>query len=468
MKNLTKSNFLIYLDAPMHLWASIHNKFEKSLSVYEQHLLHEGYKVEKLAKEYLENFVKQNPQYKLIWQKTYTDKNYEVKTDTLLHHIESDTYDIYEIKSSTSVDKINIKDVTFQYLVLNKNIKINKIHILHLNKKYLRFGKLNINSLFVAEDITGKVKELLEEIDIEREKAIMVLNEPNHFNIQPCYNIKTCRCMSLCHDNLPAFSIFNIPNLTKKKKQELLDLDIIQAQDIPDNFKLSYKQSLVREVAKTNTPIIANKSINHELERLSFPLYFLDYETYNSAIPLHDAYHAQQQMVFQYSLHTLEHLDSELKHSEYIATNNNEPSLELIKQMRKDIGDTGSVIVWNKTFESTRNKELAEIHPEYAEFLLDMNERMYDLADSIKEGYYVHPQFKGSWSIKNVLPVMVPNLSYKNLTVNKGDQAMITWWNMINNQDTSADEIKNDLLEYCKLDTLAMVEIYKGLREIIR
>lgn len=85
MKNLTKSNFLTYLDAPMHLWADENNKFEKQLSVYEQHLLHEGYKVEKLAKEYLENFVKQNPQYELIWQKTYTDKNYEVKSDALIY-----------------------------------------------------------------------------------------------------------------------------------------------------------------------------------------------------------------------------------------------------------------------------------------------------------------------------------------------------------------------------------------------
>ena len=176
MKNLTKSNFLTYLDAPMHLWADDNNKLEKPLSVYEQHLMTEGYTAEKLAKQHLQNFVENNPQYQLIWQKTYQDKNYEVKADALLHHTETNTYDIYEIKSSTSADKLNKQDATFQYLVLNKQIKINKIFILHLNKEYIRFGKLNIDTLFVAEDITEEVKTLLEEVDTQRANALQVLN----------------------------------------------------------------------------------------------------------------------------------------------------------------------------------------------------------------------------------------------------------------------------------------------------
>ena len=467
MKNLTKSNFLTYLDAPMHLWADDNNKLEKPLSVYEQHLMTEGYTAEKLAKQHLQNFVENNPQYQLIWQKTYQDKNYEVKADALLHHTETNTYDIYEIKSSTSADKLNKQDATFQYLVLNKQIKINKIFILHLNKEYIRFGKLDIDTLFVAEDITEEVKTLLEEVDTQRANALQVLNKDSQLDIQPCLRPNTCRCKSLCHSNLPEFSIFNIPNLSPKKKQALLDMGILQAQDIPDNFKLSYKQGLVKEVAKTNQARIDTNAIQHELASLSFPLYFLDYETYNSVIPLHDGYHPQQQMVFQYSLHTLEHPDAEPSHSEYLTTDVNEPSLNLLEQLKNEIGERGSILVWNKTFEMTRNKELAQVHPEFSDFLMDVNERMYDLADSIKEGFYVHPEFLGSWSIKSVLPVMVPNLSYKGLNVNKGDQAMITWWKMITGADTSAEETAKNLLEYCKLDTFAMVKIYKRFQEII-
>lgn len=483
MKNLTKSNFLTYLDAPMHLWAVENNKIEKTLSVYEQHLMTEGYTAEKLAKQHLQNLVDQNQTTELIWQQTYTDKNYEAKADALLHNTITNTYDIYEIKSSTSVDKLNLYDVTFQFLVLNKQIKINKISILHLNNEYVRFGALNIDTLFVAEDVTAEVKKLLEEVDTQKEKALQVLNTDNSTtasNIQPCLNPKTCICKSLCHPNLPAFSIFDIPNLSPKKKQALLDIGISQAQDIPDNFKLSYKQNLVKEVAKTNQAIINTDAIRHELEHLTYPLYFLDYETYNSAIPLHDGYHPQQQMVFQYSLHKLESLssgptqDTHLIHTQYLATDTTEPSLNLLQQLKCDIGQTGSILVWNKSFEATRNKELAQIHPEFIDFLMDINERMYDLADSIKEGFYVHPKIKGSWSIKDVLPVMVPHLSYQGLNVNKGDQAMISWWKMINGEGLGGDggnsksQIANDLLEYCKLDTLAMVEIWRSLAEQAR
>ncbi len=472
--NLTKSHLLAYLDAPMHLWAEYNDKFEKPLSVYDQHLLAQGYEVEKYAKQYLENITSQDPNLELIWQRTFIDKNYEAKSDALIHKLNTDTYDIYEIKSSTEVKKENKYDATFQFLVSNKKIKIDKIFILHLNKEYVRYGRLNIDELFVAEDITQIVHDLKMEVDIEREKAFSILQKSNHQEIQACYNIKTCRCMSLCHPDLPEFSIFNIPMLSKKKKQALLDSNILQAQDVPDNFKLSYKQSLVVKSAKTNQPVINHDSLNNELERLTFPLYFLDYETFNSAIPLFDGYHPHQQMVFQYSIHVLEHPDSELTHTEHLTLNKEDPAISLVKQLKQDIGDTGSVIVWNKTFEAGRNKEMAELYPEYADFMLDLNDRMFDLADIVKDGMYVHPIFKGSWSIKNVLPVLAPHLSYKKLSIGKGDEAMIAWFKLVHGEMSKGkyfsgkkQGVAGALLQYCELDTLAMVEIYKKIKDII-
>ncbi|MEN8253642.1 MAG: DUF2779 domain-containing protein [Patescibacteria group bacterium] len=460
---LTKSHFLAYLDAPMHLWADYNDRFEKPLSIYDQHLLKQGYEVEKYAKEYLENLVSQDNNLELVWQRSFTDKNYEAKSDALIHKLDTDTYDIYEIKSSTEVKKENKYDATFQFLVSNKQIKIDKVFILHLNKEYVRYGKLNINELFVADDVTDKVHELKIEVDIKREKAFEVPQKQDHENIQACYDIKSCRCMSLCHPDLPEFSIFNIPRLSKKKKQALLDLNITLPQDVPDNFKLSYKQSVVVKAAKTNKLQLDRKAIVHELERYEFPLYFLDYETFNSAIPLFDGYKPHQQMVFQYSLHTLEHPDSKLKHTEHLSLGKDDPALSLVKYLKQDISNTGSIIVWNKTFEAGRNKEMAELCPENTDFLLDLNDRMLDLADFVKDGMYVHPRFKGSWSIKNVLPVLVPHLSYANLEIGKGDQAMIAWWDMFNDKDPRPEETENSLLKYCELDTLAMIEVWKEL-----
>jgi len=461
MKNLTKSNFLTYLDAPMHLWAEVNDKFEKPLSTYDQHLIKQGYEVEKLAEEYLQGIVEQDDNLNLIWQRVFVDKNYEATSDALIHNLSDNTYDIYEIKSSSSVDKTNLYDGTFQFLVANKQIKINKVFILHLNKEYVSFGKIDLSQLFVAEDITDKINELRMEVDIKREEALEVVSNENSNNIQHCYAPKSCRCTSLCHDNLPLFSIYDIPHLSKKKKQELLDLGITQAQDIPTSFKLSYKQRLVADVAKTNEPYINKKSIKKELDRYSYPLYFLDYETFNSAVPLFSGYKPNQFMTFQYSIHVLESKESELKHYEHLSLDRSDPGKSLVEQLKKEIGNTGSVIVWNQTFEMGRNKEMAELYPEYSDFLLDLNERTIDLADIFKEKMFVHPQIKGSWSIKNVLPVLAPNLSYKNLSIGKGDDAMVAWWELVNN-DPIDQKTKEALLEYCKLDTLAMVKIWEN------
>jgi hypothetical protein len=135
-----------------------------------------------------------------------------------------------------------------------------------------------------------------------------------------------------------------------------------------------------------------------------------------------------------------------------------------------DIGSTGSVIVWNKAFEMTMNKEMAKIHPQFAEFLDQLNQRVYDLGDVINQGYYLHPGFKGSWSIKNVLPVLVPELSYKELEINKGEQASVTWLKICFGQLSESEKSRlfESMLCYCKMDTIAMVEIFKVLRIIVK
>ena len=135
--------------------------------------------------------------------------------------------------------------------------------------------------------------------------------------------------------------------------------------------------------------------------------------------------------------------------------------------MRQDISDTGSVVVWNKSFECPRNKELGQLFPEYNDFFLGMNSRVYDLKDIFTKNYYVDPGFHGSNSIKDVLPVLAPHLSYKDLAIGKGDLASVRWYEIAVGEDKSgADQVFADLLEYCKLDTFAMVEIYNVLRKI--
>jgi len=251
---------------------------------------------------------------------------------------------------------------------------------------------------------------------------------------------------------------------------QLLEQGILTIRDIPTDFKLNNKQRLIVDVVNSNTEHIDTAAIRKEFQGFEFPLYFLDYESCLSAIPLYDGYHPQQQIIFQYSLHKMNTANSDLIHTDYLADTKSDPSEILVRLLLKDIGDSGTVFVWNKTFEMTRHKELAVIQPQYAQSLNDLNERVYDLGDFISKGLYLHPDFNGSWSIKNILPVMVPEMSYAGLEVNKGDQAAVVWWKIING-DLSADEktsTKTALRLYCEMDTMAMVRIWQKLQEFCK
>lgn len=461
---LTKSDFLLFQEAPRHLWAAKHDLIDQTPSPFEINVMRQGYEVEGLAKKYLEKIVLK-PDEKLIFQKTFTDGQFTVRTDILIHRPASDSYDLYEVKSGTSVKKENIFDVTFQFLIVNKHIKIDRVFILHLNSEYIRYSNLNLAELFMAEDVTEKVLELKVEVDKLRDIALETALKPSQEGIQPCLNPKSCPCPNICHPELPEYSIFDIPRLTKKKKTELLSLGIVDIKDVPKNYPLNQKQRQIVDVVQSNQECINREAIQKEFQHFTFPLYFLDYETYLSAIPMFDGYKPQQQMVFQYSLHKMESLNGDIHHTEHLAFTKDDPSKSLIKQLREDIGDTGTVFVWFKPFEMTRNKELAIIHPEFAAFLEDLNDRIYDLGDFINFGFYLHPEFKGSWSIKNVLPVMVPELSYDEMEIGKGDQAMMAWWELINDRNSmkDAEKTKTALLAYCKMDTWAMVKIWNSL-----
>ncbi|MBI9045527.1 MAG: DUF2779 domain-containing protein [Anaerolineaceae bacterium] len=465
---LSKSDFLQYLESPMHLWAKKNNHIDKTPSAFDLHIMKQGYEVEKLAKEYLEKF-NLKPGESLLFQKTFTDKQFVTRTDVLIYKPESDSYDLYEIKSGTKTKTENILDATYQFLIVNKQIKIDRIYILHLNKAYVRSSELNLEQLFIADDITKKVHKIKAEVDLQRANALEIISAKNPDGIQHCYKPKNCPCPQLCHPELPDNSIYDIPRITEKKKIQLLEQGILDIKDVPDTFKINVKQRTIVDVAKTNEKYIDREAIKREFENFAYPSYFLDYETFISAIPMCDGYHPQQQMVFQYSLHKMESIDGGIVHTEHLSVTKDDPSTSLVEQLRNDIGDTGTVFVWFKPFEMTRNKELAVIHPDYADFFNDLNERIYDLGDIINNGFYLHPGFKGSWSIKNVMPVMVPELSYKEMEIGKGDEAMMAWWNLVNN-DMSADEAENtksDLRKYCELDTWAMVMIFKKFIDFI-
>lgn len=468
---ISKSDFLTYLDAPMHLWAQKNGALETDLSPLQVLMMNQGYIVEKLARVYLIQKVNFSESIMTLdWQKEFQSGPYLVRTDALIYPERTGVCDLYEVKSGTSVSKDHIVDAAFQFAVLSNHLQLGRIFILHLNKEYIRRGDLDISRLFLADDITEKVQEILPEIEKEMAQVLEIACAGSSADIAGCYKPNDCPCPALCHPGLPDGSIYEVPGLRENKKVELLEMGVSLIEQIPPDFPLSEKQRKMVDVADSGKPYADPAAIARQCAQFQYPYYFLDYESCISAIPLFDGYHPQQQIVFQYSLHRVDASGAEPVHTEFVDLEDRDPATLLLPQLMREIGDSGTVFVWNKAFEMTRHKEMAVIHPAYAEFLTRLNERIYDLADFIKNGWYLHPDFRGRWSLKNILPVMVPALSYQSLQIHNGSMASAAWWDVTQRDDLALDRevFKENLSQYCELDTLAMVRILEKFADIAR
>ncbi len=457
---LTKSDFQVYMDAPMHLWALKNNQYSKSLSIYDQHLIKQGYEVEKLAREYVKKYISQNCEFQKIYQ---TDDLYS-RADIVVGS------DIYEVKSVTEIKQEQKNDILFQYYTASNTLEkdIKDIYVIYLNKDYIRGENLDLKELFVVEKMTEYAQKHYSRVEGLIAEALMITSKTENTGLMECYKPDNCPCKSLCFPKLPQYSIYDISRISEKKIQMLKDMDILDIKNVPSNFELSPKQQLQVKAAKQNTCIIDELAVRQDIEELAYPLYFLDYETYSWALPQFKGHRPYQYVVFQYSLHVKRTPESNLEHYEYLSTSQDDPMKEIPSQLQKEIGKTGSILTWNKSFEMGRNKEMGQIYPEYEDFFLMVNSRVRDLGDIFSKQMYIDPKFKGSWSIKEVLPVIVPELSYHEMEVSNGTEAMITWEEITYGERTQAEKdlmIKN-LLKYCELDTYAMVRIWEKVKMI--
>ena len=263
--------------------------------------------------------------------------------------------------------------------------------------------------------------------------------------------------------NVPTPSIYNIPRVRAEKIAEFVEEGIYDLADVTEDM-ITANQVPYLKAVQSGKPFIDLKQIRTFVKKLKFPLYFIDYETYASAIPIIDGSSPHKHFPVQYSLHIL-NANGKLEHRDYLEREKRLPD-QLIANMKADIGTKGSVISWHASFEETQNNTMKELFPDAANFLQGVNDRMVDLEELFKTGY-VDARFGGSTSIKKVLPVLCPELSYEDLDVKDGTGAMLAWRELISSQSDEADELAKSLLEYCKLDTLAMVEIYRFLKKLL-
>lgn len=384
-------------------------------------------------------------------------------------------WDIIEVKSSTDKErkaKEHIFDAAFQRLVVQKSgLKVVNVYLLELNKEFYKNGEIDPTQIFNQTEITTQCIELEQEILADIQFAKQLLSKPNPLDCSCKYKGRSrhCRVFDYLYPHVPAYSSYDLRAIGSSKKllRTLVDANHFELDKIPDDIKLSEKHSLQKYVYQTKDLVFEKEKIKSQFDDLEYPLYFLDYETLACGIPKFDNTYPYQQTVFQYSLHIL-YETGEIVHKEYIHKDQSTPVHIIAQKLRADIGDAGHVIVWNKGFEGKCNADLAEVNPALRPFLLGLNDRIYDLMEVFRRMEYLHDDFKGSYSIKNVLPVLCPDLSYDGLEVCNGAEAVVEYEKLIfENIPEDQKELKiKALLEYCKLDTYAMLKIFQTLKQL--
>jgi hypothetical protein len=379
-----------------------------------------------------------------------------------------DSWFIYEVKSSTKISKNHIKDASFQYYILKKcGLNIKGVYITHINNQYNRKQKLFIKKLFKSVSVLEKVLENQPLVEEKVDHFFKVLNssEVPQVNIgSHCTSPYVCMFKSLCWKDIPSYSIFDVSRLSSDNKWDLYNQGVLTLDKIPKDFPLLERQKIEVDSFLSDKIVIDKKNLSNFINKVSPTIYFLDFETYQSAIPTLLGTKPYQQIPFQYSAHYIND-KQELTHFEFLSTNLEDPREEFILSLIEDLRQPGDIFVYNISFEKQRLQELCRAFPDYASFLNDIIDRMIDLIIPFKNGWYYSPKMKGKNSIKNVLPALVPGFSYQDLDINNGILASQSFLNLSRIEDKEQiSKTRKDLLEYCKLDTEAMVKIFEVLK----
>ena len=484
--NLSKSSYCRGIQCKKMLWLE-KNKPEEKQEQNNERVLEQGNDIHDVARylfgshiniEYRENLsqmiedtINTIDSYKdvIITEASFSYKNNFCSVDILKKN--NNTYEMYEVKSSTELKDIYVNDASYQYYVLTKlGLKVTKVCLVHINSNYVRIGDLDLDELFIKQDITKEVKDLQETVEKNIKEINEYVEEKEKVEeiSENCFKPYPCSFFKYCTKHLPEKNVFDIPKLQTRTKLKLYREGIYEYKDIlKTNISDSYKQVIEYELYNKED-YIEKESIKEFLDTLKEPLYFLDFETFQMPIPLYDYVSPYEQIPFQYSLH---YIDSELKHKEFLAEAGIDPRRSLAEQLVKDIPKDVTTLAYNMGFEKGVIKKLSKLFPDLSEHLMNIHDNIKDLMIPFQQKKYYSKDMHGSYSIKYVLPALFPNdpsLNYKNLDlIHNGGEAMSSFQDLVNKSKEEQKYIRERLLRYCELDTYAMVKIYEKLKEVI-
>jgi len=429
-----------------------------------------------------------------LFEPAFFYKNAFARAD-ILKPSENDSWDIIEVKSSTSLKDINLHDISFQkYCYEGAGLKVNKCYLMYINKDFIKNGPIDPKDFFSIEDVTIKASELQKEVEKNIDIMLDVIDKQSCPDInlgKQCYNPYECPLRKICWNFLPKNNVFELYR-GKDLATYLYGKGIIEISCINEIDMLNPVQRMQYKTVKENFVHIDTKNIGLFLDKLKYPLYFLDFETFATAIPLFDGSRPYQNIPFQYSCHILKsQKDVNPENLYFLAENNgNDPRNDFLDSLKNTLGYkninniedieknretiNGSIVVYYENFEKNILCELAKAFPNHDFWVRDTLSRIVDLYEPFKNFYYYNPTQKGSASLKNILPALT-GISYDDMEISNGQQASIRYLSTTFLKDDSKDydkayveKIKKDLLDYCGLDTEGMIFILKKLYELMK
>ena len=496
MEKLSKSKYCKCIQCKKMMWL---NKYKPDVAVPSARdaVFENGQRVGDVAKGLFGEYedVEFNKNLEIMIEKTdeLLEKNAHIITEASFNYNnnfcsvdilknDEDGFEIYEVKSATKMHDIYLDDAAYQYYILtNLGYKVKKVSIVYINNEYIRQEELELDKLFIINDITeiaiSKLDEIEKNINDYNEfmKEHDKDNEPDIDIGLKCKNPYLCDFWQYCTRNLPKPNVFDLSILGNKARQIKFDnyyKGIVSFEDLQHEDLQPRAFEQINYELNNLEPKVDKEAIKEILDSLKYPLYFIDYETYQTAIPEIIGSWPYQQLPFQYSLHIIKEEGAQIEHKEFLADIDDDNFIRhFAESMIKDMPENGSVIIYNKAFEPVRNNEIAKMYPDLKDEMDRINGNMVDFLVPFKQRKYYCKEMHGSASIKAVLPALYPDdpeLDYHNLpVVHNGEEASKTFLSLKGKSKEEQEIIRHGLLVYCELDTYAMVKIWKKFKEIV-
>jgi predicted RecB family nuclease len=409
-----------------------------------------------------------HPEIPAIFEGTFESGGVFIKADILQRRKEN-RWRLIEVKSTSDLKDQHLEDVAIQSHVLSHaGLDLASVWLAHINRSYvLTAATVDPRQFFLLRNLTRRVQNLQPALVVQLRSQFRVLAMPEAPDVPTgphCTNPVVCEFFDHCNHPKPHDHIGYIPRLHANVIEELEQMGVESIHDIPADFELSEFQRRVCTAMQTGQPWFS-ADLKTEFESLKYPLCFMDFETVNPAIPRFVGMHPYDHIPFQFSVHVQRELGAAPKHFEFLAMDNGDPRPAFISSLCEALGDDGSIVVYNEQFESQRLWEIAGWLPEYTERIRDIQRRLWDLLPVVRNHVY-HPAFGGSFSLKAVLPALVPEMTYEGMEVPNGQAAGQAWEAMISGNSSEADRRakRKALLAYCGQDTLALVKLLDRLR----